>query len=505
MKIERTKNAKRSILFGFFNKIIMLFFPFLIRSLIIHLIGVEFLGINSLFTSMLQVLNMTELGFSNAVVFSMYEPIAQNDKKSLCSILRFYRRIYTIIGLIILLIGIILIPMLRFFIKGTYPDSINIYIIYLIYLANTVVSYFLFAYKNALLSAYQRVDISSNINTAVHFCIYVGQCFIIAFTKNYYFYTAMFLVATVAVNISTHICTKRLFPELFCIGAISKNKKQEITTKVKGLFVNKVCGVSRNAFDNIFISAFLGLTYTAIYNNYFYIMNGVISLLAVISPAILGGVGNSIVTESQHKNYEDMKKINFIYMWLSGWCTCCLVCLYQPFTEIVFGKDFLFPFPVVVLLCVYFYVLKMGDIRSVYSDAKGLWWENRYRAISESIANLILNFVLGKLFGIYGIILATLISLFFINFCWGSTILYKHYFREEKVREYYLLHLFYAIVTIFVCIFTYYLCTKIQVAGVLKFISNALVCIFVPHLLYLTIYFKYPLFKKVVVWIHGII
>lgn len=505
MRIERTKNAKRGILFGFFNKIIMLFFPFFLRSLIINYLGVEFLGINGLFTSVLQVLNMTELGFSNAVVFSMYEPIAQNDKNILCSILKFYRRIYTIIGFVILLVGASFVPFLRFFIKGTYPESVNIYIIYLIYLANTVVSYFLFAYKNALLSAYQRVDIASNINTIVHFCIYIVQAFIIVFVKNYYFYTVMFVLATIIVNISTHFCTKRLFPDLFCNGIISENKKQEITTKVKGLFVNKVCGVSRNAFDSIFISAFLGLAYTAIYNNYYYILNGVVSLLAVISPAILGGVGNSIVTETQHKNYEDMTKINFVYMWLSGWCTCCLICLYQPFTEIVFGKDFLLPFPIIILLCVYFYVLKMGDIRSVYSDARGLWWENRYRAISESIANLVLNFVLGRLFGIYGIILATLLSLFFINFCWGSTILYKYYFTEEKVREYYLLHLLYAFVTAFVCIITYFICSRIQSTGILKFIFNVLICVFIPHLFYIIIYFRYSLFRKTIAWIQDVI
>ena len=188
----------------------------------------------------------------------------------------------------------------------------------------------------------------------------------------------------------------------------------EIKVKVTGLFITKVCHVTRNTFDSIFISAFLGLTLTAIYNNYYYIMHAVLAVFAIVSPSILSGVGNSIITDSQEKNYLDMKKFNFIYMWLAGCCTVCLLCLYQPFTKIAFGKDMMFPFPVVILFCVYFYVLKMGDIRAIYSDACGLWWENRWRNILEALANLVLNFIFGNLWGVYGIISATLISLFFI-------------------------------------------------------------------------------------------
>lgn len=500
MKIERSKNAKRSIIFGLLNKFIMLCFPFFIRSAIIRHLGSEVLGLSGLFTSILQVLNMTELGFSNAVIFSMYEPIADDDTNTICAILKFYRKVYIAIGILILVIGIALFPFLNYFVKGAANLSINIYVAYCIYLANAVVSYFLFAYKTSLLSAYQRTDIVSNINTLVHFFIYTCQLITVVLLKDFYVYAALFVWGTIITNISTEICTKKLFPNLFCKGTISSEKRNEITTKVKGLVVNKICGISRNAFDSVFISAFLGLTVTAIYNNYYYIMNGVISLLAVISPAILGGVGNSIVTESQHKNYEDMNKINFIYMWLSGWCTCCLLCLYQPFTEIVFGSDFLFPISIVILLCTYFYVLKMGDIRSVYSDANGLWWENRWRALSESIANLVLNFLLGKLFGIYGIILATLISLFIINFCWGSTILYKHYFTEERVTRYYALHLLYAVVTIVVCFVTYEVCKLFKFSGWRKFGINSFICVFLPNLLYLIFYLRFPLFCKVYSW-----
>ena len=156
----------------------------------------------------------------------------------------------------------------------------------------------------------------------------------------------------------------------------------------------------------------------------------------------------------------------------------------------------MFPFPVVILFCVYFYVLKMGDIRAIYSDACGLWWENRWRNILEALANLVLNFIFGKLWGVYGIISATLISLFFINFLWGSTIVYKHYFTKIKISEYYLLHLLYASITFVACIISYFVCSAIPLTGILGLATKALVCLIIPNSLYLLCYFKTASFKQ---------
>ncbi len=501
MKLERTKNAKRNIAFGIINKIVTLFLPFIIRMVMIREIGAEYLGLSSLFSSILQVLNITELGFSSAVVYSMYKPIADDDNETLCAILNFYRKIYFVIGLIITVLGLIILPFLEFFIKGNIPEDISIYLLYIVYLASTVISYLLFAYKNSLISAFQRNDVLSNINTVVQSIVYLVQLLIIILTKNYYFYALVLIVGAIIQNILTEIVSKRLFPEVVCKGNLNKEIKQEIKIKVKGLLINKLCAVSRNSFDSIFVSAFLGLTQTAIYNNYFYIMNGVIVLLGIIASSILAGVGNSIVTETQQKNYADMKKINFIYMWLSGWCTTCLLCLYQPFTELAFGKEMLFPFPVVILFCLYFYVLKMGDIRGVYSEAKGLWWENRFRAIIEAAANLILNFALGKIWGVYGIIIATLVSLFVINFLWGSSIIFKYYFTEINMLEYYVLHLLYAFVTGICCMFTYFVCSRIPFPGKFGFFLKILLCIGLPNLLFFIIYVRFPLYKICKNWI----
>lgn len=501
MKLEKSKNAKRNIVFGLINKIITMILPFIIRSVIIYNMSADYLGLNSLFSSILQVLNLTELGFSNAVVFSMYKPIAENDHKSIKALLCFYRKIYRIIGLIVLVVGMILIPFLDVLIKGSYSSDINIYILYLVYLGNTVLSYFLFAYKSSLLNAHQRTDIISNINTVSSGGMYIVQIIVLFLTKNYYVYVMMMPLFTVANNLIVYFVTKKMYPHYYGDGEVSKEQLSGIKKQVAGLMVTKLCNVSRNSFDSIFVSAFLGLTITAVYGNYYYIMNAVIAILTVVSNAMLAGVGNSIVTEEREKNYRDFRKINFVYMWISGWCTVCLLCLYQPFMKLwVKNDELMFPLSTVILFCIYFYSLEMGVVRSVYSDAAGLWWENRYRAIIEAITNLILNLLLVYFFGITGIISATLISILIINFGFGSQIVFKYYFKNGRLREYFSDHAKYFIATSIVSTVTYLICTFVPFTGLSELIIRLLICCIVPNILYILIYCKTKIYAASIQW-----
>ncbi|MFR5992244.1 MAG: lipopolysaccharide biosynthesis protein [Mediterraneibacter faecis] len=339
MKLEKTKNARRNILFGILNKVITMFLPFVVRSVIIYALSAEYLGLNSLFSSILQVLNLTELGFSSAMVYSMYKPIAENDDETICALLNFYRKIYFIIGCIVLSLGLLLLPFLDKLINGDVPDNINIYILYLCYLVNTVLSYMMFAYRSSLLNAHQRTDVISNINTITLGSMYFLQIIVLIATKNYYTYVLMMPAFTILNNLIVAGVSRKYYPQYECKGELDSTLISGIKKQTVGLMVNKICAVSRNSLDNIFVSTFLGLAATAMYGNYYYIMNAIIAILMVVSNGLLAGVGNSIVTESPEKNYSDLNKINFVYMWFAGWCTICLICLYQPFMKLWVGKN----------------------------------------------------------------------------------------------------------------------------------------------------------------------
>ncbi len=505
MKLDRIANAKRNIFFGFLNKIITLLYPFVIRTIFIKEIGAEFSGLYSLFASILQVLNLTELGFSSAIVFSLYKPIAQDDTEAICAILNFFRKTYYIISVLILVAGFAIMPFLPKMIKGSPPDGINIYILYLIYLFSTSFSYAFISYKQVILLAYQRNDWLSNIATITNIIVYTLQLFIIYCTRNFYLFALTSFLSIILNNSSVAVITKRLFPNLICKGTLKQELKADIKEKVSGLMIGKVSGISRNALDSIFLSAFLGLVETAIYNNYYLIMNSVTGFILIIYGSIVAGIGNSVATESVEKNYNDLQIMNFIYMWLSGWCAICLLCLYQPFTELLFGKDMLFPFSTVIAFCCYFYILKTGDIICLYSEANGLYWKRRYVAITEAVCNIFLNFILGKYFGALGIVSATTLSLLLTTNSWGAFIVFKNYFVKEKISHYFYSHLFYLTLTIITGLITLIICRQITSVSFLSFLIKMIICIFVPNILYYIFYCRTNIFRKSLAFLKKII
>jgi O-antigen/teichoic acid export membrane protein len=487
MTNSRTRNATRNIIGGVINKVIALGLPFVIRTIILWKLGSEYLGLSSLFTSILQVLNMAELGFSSAVVFSLYKPMAEGDEKIICALMALYRKIYRVVGVVVLVAGLALMPFLKYLIKGTYPNDINLYVLYAIYLINTVISYLAYAYKSVLLTAAQRQDVISNVDTILSLIRCTIQISILCISPNYYLYIIWNLIFTLIYNFFIAFITKKRYPKYVCKGKLDKEKVSVIVMQIKGLAISKFSFTARNSFDSIVLSSFCGLNILAIYSNYYYVFSAVNGILSVMILAITAGVGNSVATETLDKNYSDFNKFNFYYGWIASWCTVSLTCLYQPFMRIWVGTKMVAPFTTMILFCIYFYITQVGQIRSVYSSAAGIWWEFRYLSIAEMILNLLLNFVLGWFWGMNGVLWATIITVFLVGCIGLAIITFRSYFRCS-VREYFLNCLVYVLITIVVGVLTYLICGSITLNAILGFLIKAVICIIIPNVLFLIIY-----------------
>lgn len=496
MEINIVKNAKRNMLFGIINKSIVMFCPFIERTIIQYVLGSQYLGLNSLFSSILSVLSLSELGLSAAIVYNMYKPVADGEVEEVNALLNFYKKSYKYIGAIISIVGLLITPFITHLIKGSYPSEINIYIVYLIFFFNTVISYFLFSYLNSIIVVHQRDDINSIINSCVKLGLAVAQITILLTTKNYYIFVFLMPLFTIINNLWVAFVVNRKFPQYKPRGLIGSEKIKSLKKLVLGSFIQKACVVSRNSLDSICISAILGLTVTAIYNNYYMILAAITSSLTIFSNSIIGGIGNHVARKSVNENYQELSNIDFAYLWISGWCAICLACLYQPFVKIWMGEHMLLPTPAVLLLCLYFYILTLGDMRLMYTSASGLWWEHRYRSITETIGNLILNICLGKLFGVYGIITATIITMFVCNYLWGASITFKCYFNASYLKQYFIYQAKYSCVTFAIGTITLFVCGIVPFRdNIIGLICRVFVCIILPNCLYFIIYRNNSHFK----------
>lgn len=496
MNENRTIKTVKNTISGFFNKIVNILMPFLIRTIIIYVLGMEYAGLNGLFVSILQVLNLAELGINTAVIYCMYKPMAMNDTQLLCALMKYIRKLYYIIGAVIAGGGLLLIPFLPHLINGSVPDDLNITVMYGIYLLYTVIGYFFYSYKATLLNAGQRVGVISNINTAIIFLQSVTQILTVVIFENYYCYLIMLPFFTLINNLWISFAVKRLYPEITCKNDLPESIKKDIGIHIKGLFVTRICNTTRNALDSIFISAFWGLTTVGIYGNYYYIMYAVTGILNSITTAMTASVGNSLATESIEKNYHDMKKFNFLFNWIVGFCTCCLLTMYQSFMKIWMGEEGLFPFNMVIIFCLYFYFLNIGSIRAVYHDAAGLWWEARYRAVLEAVLNLVLNFALTRTLGTFGTVLGTLISLVFVNYMYGAQIVFKNYFKGISVKQYFLDNGKYGLVTLLICFISFNISRKLTVEGLFGFIILLVMNVLIFNGIYFLFFNKTELYKE---------
>lgn len=493
--MNKLENTKQNLISGVISKFVTLALPFAVRSIIIYKLGIEYVGLNSLFSSILQVLSLAELGFGTAVVYSMYKPIAESDTLLICALLNFYRKVYKIIGTIILTIGLALLPLLNRLVSGDIPNSVNLYILYIIYLINTVISYLGVAYKQSLLIAHHKVNIDTNISTVIYSIMYLLQIVALLITRNYYCYIILLPIATLVINFVRNRKVNNIYPHYVCMGTLDADIKKELFKRVAGLMLSRICQVCRNSFDSIAISTFLGLVILGRYQNYYYIMSAVIGFMQIIPTSVVAGIGNNIATKSIEENYEQFEVFYFCYNWLSIWCTVCLLCLYQPFMEMWVGSDNMFPFMLVILMCLYFYSLKVGDVVAIYKEATGIYWEDKFRPVVESVVNLALNFGLVQLIGVYGVVLSTIISIVFINIPWAAKVLFSTYFKKNTAG-YLKRVLVGTLELIIISIVSYLLCAVVTWKGVVALIIRAFICMFVPNIIYIILNIKNPRLRE---------
>lgn len=498
MQIERTKNAVKNSVSGIIYRVVCLLFPFAIRTILIRKLGIEYAGLGSLFTSLLQVLSLSELGFSTVVAFAMYKPVAEDNRPLVCALLGFIRKVYYIVGAAILVAGLAVTPFLPKLIKGEAPADINLYILYFIYLANTVVSYFVFAYKSVLLAAFQRNDIENVIMTISYIAMYVLQVAVLLIFKNYYVYIVFLPLCTLSVNLARSAYVNKKYPDYKAEDTLGEAEKKAVFKNIGAMIGHRLSGTVIFSGTNIVISSRLGLETLGVYNNYFYIVNSLIAIISVLYTALTAGIGNNIVTADVKKNYDDFNTLTFLNVWLVGWMSVTLLCLFQHFMRIwmngdeakMLGNSSAFLFALLL------YLWKFKDILSTYKDAAGMWKDDFFKPYTVAAVTLLLSLALIGKMGVNGAIVATIAGVFVVSMPWETHAFFKNYFGFSSAK-YYLRMLLYTMVVAAAGALTCFVCFKLPETGVLWLLLKGAICIALPNAVFLSVSFKTREFKVV--------
>lgn len=431
----RIKNSVRNISYRLVSQVASIILKFVSRTIFIYVLGVEYLGINGLFSEILQMLSLADLGFGTAMVYSMYKPLAEHDEKRLIQLVALYKKIYTIIAISITIIGISLVPFLKYLVNMDKDiPYLNVY--YLLYLANTVSSY-LVVYKTCILNADQKNYLISKYNTIFNFISLIVTSAFLLLTHNFMIYLIVQVAVTYANNFYVSHIAEKLYPYINDkVEKLSKEEGKQIFKNVKSVFIYKVANTLVGSTDNTLISVLIGTIAVGFYSNYCMIVNNITLFINIIFSSVTASIGNMVVEENKKKNYDVYCLMQFMSFLMSSVAITVTYLVINDLINVWLGEKFVLEQLVsfAIVLNMYFSVVLM-PIWS-YREATGMYLQTKYVMVATAVVNLVVSVILGKMIGLAGILFATSIARISTYFWYEPKLLFKQFFGK-KVWNYY--------------------------------------------------------------------
>lgn len=430
MENSRLKNSALNFASGFLGRVLAILLNFVVRTIFIYCLNEAYLSVNGLYSNILTVLSLAELGFGSAMVYRMYAPVAVKDYQKAAALLQFYKKIYIIIGVVIFSLGLCVIPFMDYIIKDK-PDISGLTLYYILFLVNTSISYWFSSYKASVLYADQKEYIKTNVQNTMAILQSGLQIVLLLLFRKYLLYLLIQLAGNIFLNLYVaHLVDKR-YPEIqtYQGASLSAEERVQIRKDTEALVLSRFGHVALNGTDNIIISAVVGVLWVGRLSNYTLICDSITSVLCQITAAITGSLGNFFATEDKHAGYALFKKVEFLNFWLYGFSFIALVTLLDPFVQIWAGERFVLGLPISIAIAINFFVAGYMNTLWVFRSTIGLFKQGKFRPILVAILNIILSIFLGKLWGVFGVLFATFLSRAAISLWYDPLILHRYGFE----------------------------------------------------------------------------
>lgn len=420
---SRSQNAKRNIFFGYIAQIGIFILSFIGRKIFLLYLSADYLGINGLYTNILTVLSLAEMGIDSAFVFSLYRPVAERNYDLVNSLLSFFRKLYFLIATCLFVIGLAVIPFLKYLIDSDISQG-DLIFYYVVFLLNMVITYFV-AHKIALFAAFQEHRFQRIFSLLSNFMLQILQIIILILFGDYHIYVLSSTLIAVLYNIVISIAAERKYPEVFKARNDVLINKQEIFKRIRATFLYKLGAVMINSTDNILISALAGITFVGLYSNYLSVISTFTGLITIINTSLITGIGNMAVKESKESQESLFNMMILIYHLIAALGLIGFSLLFNDLITVWLGAKYLLDYGTVFIIALNFYLTYAIAPIWIFREANGLFGEVKYILLIRAAINIVLSIILGKIFGIFGVLLATTISLAVTNLWYEPRVLSK--------------------------------------------------------------------------------
>lgn len=487
--LHRIRKSKLNTTTALTTAIIMGVVSFIERTVFNRVFLVDYLGLYSFFHSTINVLATAELGISTAIAYALYAPIDRDDKDQIWAIMRLLKHAYIIIGSIILAGGLVLLPFLdKLLITSIEMSNVRIY--FLVFLLATVFNYYL-SYENILIIANQESYKVTFITNTMWTLEYVAQIFISIYTKNFFYYSLAILGANVLRALFIRRIAKKEYP--YIRGRrnvhLDRNIRRKIADNTKGLMLTKIGAILVNSTDSILISAMVGAAFLGKYSNYQMITAGIMQVTTILPNAVAASIGNIGVSESKRKVSSAFRTLNLSSFLIYGPLTIILINITNPIISVFFGADRTLPTVSVILIFTNFYLTNFREILLTFKGSLGLYYYDRKRPVIEGATNLVLSYLLGRIWGFNGIIGATIITNLTVNL-WIEPVIIHHYGLKRSSVWFYISSIARIVIVILVGYATYRINLLVEATGILLIMIRLSICLLVIVPVFFVIYRK---------------
>ena len=502
--MSRTAKSLKNIKVALLLQAVTVVISFFTRRVFVEMLSQEYLGLNGTFSNILTMLSLAEMGIGSVFTYSLYKPLAEQDEGQITALMALFRRTYRTIGLVIGALGCALAPFLSVLIRDM-PDIPHIYLIYLMFVLDTSLSYF-YVYKQLLIIADQRRYIDTACGFVLNMLLQLSQVVSLWLTRNYFLYLGFQIGETLLKNLILSFIADRLYPFMKKTkpDALSPDTKQEIIKNTKAGILHKIGSVIVFGTDNMLISYFVGVISVGLYSNYLLVTKKLEMVYGQLFNALTASIGNLGATSGTEQAMPVFRRINFAGSWIYGFSSVCLFVLFNPFISLWLGDDYLFSQGIVFLIALNFYATGMRQAVQAFRNAYGLFWYDRYKPIAESAVNLVVSIALAFPFGTAGILLGTFVSTMTVCFWVEPLVLFRHglhapvwpYFRDYAVN---------ALLTLVTAAALRWVCLTLPGEGFLLFLAKVAICAVGGNLFYLLAYHRTEEFRYFVELFSGLL
>lgn len=490
MNSSRIKNTSRNFAYAGIFQIVKIMLMFIVRIVFVHKLGETYLGINGLFTNIIGILSLADLGITTALMYSLYKPLAQNDEEKIRKYINYFKKVYYIIAFLIFMIGIIIIPFLKYLVNLPIEMS-NIYLYYILLLANSVISY-LFIYKTTLLSADQKMYIINRYDIIFQFIVSILQIIILLLFNSFIGYLVINIICTYLSNVFKARKTDKIYPYLKQkeSNTLTKSEKKEIFSNLFSLSFYKIGGIIQTNTESIIISIFVGTVTVGYYSNYTTIILSITSFLTMIFTSLKASVGNFLVFKEEKEQLKLFNILEVYNYWLVAFCSVCFIVLIPDFITICFGKQYVLSLVVLILTVLNFYTSNIRQTLWTYRETTGVFKETKYITIVTSIINIGLAIIFGYLWGLPGIIASTIIARMVYAWWKEPLVIYRDCFKVSTI-QYFVTYIKRVFLLSLICTITYIITNILPSMNIyVKFIIEILICLVITISTFFVIYRK---------------